>query len=224
MTDQNEKSVFQKASDLTKPPPGSALSTWQIIVRVVAIGIPILGAVPTAYTLYQSYQHDIPYDQVSYRLAQYELWVKNLDCQIEYQALNTGQDTRVDVGACPKTGDIAIKVSSQDGNANYQWIPYDEINGRKRASAMLDWAIASAHAAEAPSQQSSSSSQKSFRVADTGMTVVCQKLTDKKKGKLLRIVKEGDKCYKESFSLFKGAVDDRVEVMCDTTCNGTTNG
>lgn len=224
MSEQDAKSLLQSASELTKPPPGSRLSTWQVLVRVIAIGIPILGALPTAYTLYQSYKHGIPYNEVAHRLEQYDLWVKNLDCQIEYQALNTGQGTRVDVGACPKTGDIAIKVSSVDGkNANYEWIPYNDIKGAKIGSSGFGWAIQAAHAAGLTNPRAAPQSKPGVRVADAGMTVVCQKL-GKKPGTIIRVVKENGVCYRESFSLFKGVVGDREKVACDITCDGEAKG
>ncbi len=96
-------------------------------LKNLALVVTIVGAVPTAITAYHAYTFGVPFSQVPQRLAQYDLWVKNIDCQIEYKALATAEGTRVDVGACSKTGDIALKLSSADGKAAYQWIAYNEL-------------------------------------------------------------------------------------------------
>ena len=120
---------------------GGPLSKTFLFARIAAIGVAIAGAIPTATTLYQSFAHGIPYTEVSHRLAQYDLWVKNFECKIDYRALNTGQGTRVDVGACPKSGDIAIKVSAQNGKATYEWIPFQKLQkasaGRRASHAQV---------------------------------------------------------------------------------------
>src|SRR5690606_15344137 len=114
------------------------------------IGAAIAGAIPTANTLYQSWSHGIPYGEVSHRLAQHDLWIKNFECKIDYRALNTGQGTRVDVGACPRTGDIAIKISAQGGKAAYEWIPFEKLQKASASLWPLDLLIGTAQAQTAP--------------------------------------------------------------------------
>lgn len=179
-------------------------------LKNLALVVTIVGAVPTAITAYHAYTFKVPFSQVPQRLAQYDLWVKNIDCQIEYKALATAEGTRVDVGACPKTGDIALKLSSPDGKAAYQWIAYNELQKPGEApqsTGILDLLISSARADEAV--------PKPFKLAQ-GMEVVCQAI---KGNSVVRVVKEGGKCFKEIFSPIKGAVEKRDEVACSTPCS-----
>ncbi len=186
------------------------LERWGPHLKTAALIVTILGAIPTAITAYHAWTFGVPFTQVSQRLAQYDLWVKNLDCKVDYKALSTAQGTRVDVGACTKTGDIALKVSSNDGKAAYQWIAYDELQKpgeAPKAHSIIDMLIGAARA-DTPTG--------SFKVAQSAMEVVCQSL----KGKdIVRIVKEGGKCYREVVSPIRGSVDSREEVSCSTTCS-----
>jgi hypothetical protein len=178
-------------------------------LKNLALVVTIVGAVPTAITAYHAYTFGVPFSQVPQRLAQYDLWVKNIDCQIEYKALATAEGTRVDVGACPKTGDIALKLSSTDGKAAYQWIAYNELQKpgeEPKSTGILDLLISSARADQ--------STPKPFQVAQ-GLEVVCQAI---KGNSVVRVVKEGGKCFKEIFSPIKGAVEKRDEVVCTTPC------
>ncbi len=178
-------------------------------LKNLALVVTIVGAVPTAITAYHAYTFGVPFSQVPQRLAQYDLWVKNIDCQIDYKALSTAEGTRVDVGACPKTGDIALKLSSPDGKAAYQWIAYNELQKpgeAAKSTSIIDLLISSARADEA--------APKPFKLAQ-GMEVVCQAI---KGNSVVRVVKEGGKCFKEVFSPIKGAVEQRDEVACSTPC------
>src|SRR5262245_20223412 len=94
------------------------------LLKTAALVVTIVGAVPTAITAYHAWQYKIPFSKVSHRLAQYEIWERNIDCTVQYKALSTAQGTKVDVGACDKTGDISIKISSKDGKSTYEWIAY----------------------------------------------------------------------------------------------------
>lgn len=179
------------------------------LLKNIALVVTIVGAVPTAITAYHAYTFGVPFSQVPQRLAQYDLWVKNIDCRIDYKALATAQGTRVDVGACPSTGDIALKLSSPDGKAAYQWIAYNELQKpgeQPHATGFIDLLFSAARAADAP--------QKPFRVAQ-GLEVVCQSIRG---NTVVRVVKEGGKCFKEILSPMKGTVERRDEVACSTPC------
>ena len=179
-------------------------------MKTAALMVTILGAIPTAITAYNAWTFGVPFRQVPHRLAQYDLWVKNLDCKIDYKVLNTAQGTKVDVGACSKSGDIAIKISAPDGKTTYEWIAYNELQkpGEPASSlGLLGMLIGSANAGDAPA--------KSVRVADSGMQVVCQSLSGKR---IIRIVSEGGKCYREVVSPLQGTVEKREDVPCDTQC------
>ena len=198
---------------------GGPLSRTFLLVRVAAISAAIAGAIPTAMNVYQAWSHGIPYSEVSHRLAQYDLWVKNFECKIDYRALNTGQGTRVDVGACPKSGDIAIKLSAQTGKATYEWIPIEKLQ-RAQASLepmsnpLVDLLIGTAHAGE-PSSIWSAQAPIQLAQATSGMQVVCETLQGRT---IMRIVNDGGKCFRETISAYGGKVDKREEVPCSTTC------
>ena len=225
----------QQTHHLAEAVAGGAgpLSKTFLFARVAAIGAAIAGAFPTGMNLYQSWTHGIPYTEVSHRLAQHDLWIKNFECKIDYRALNTGQGTRVDVGACPKSGDIAIKISAQNGKATYEWIPFEKL---QKASASLwpvnqlfgDLLIASAHAEQAGATSSGASGSSTvdqpmpavagprLAQAASGMQVVCEALPSKTQ--LIRIVNDSGKCFRETISPYQGKVEKREEVPCTTTC------
>jgi hypothetical protein len=190
-----------------------AISPFIPMLKTAALVVTILGAIPTAITAYNAYTFGVPFQQVPHRLAQYDLWVKNLDCKIDYKALNTSQGTKVDVGACAKSGDIAIKISSNDGKSTYEWIAYNQLQKPGATAAatgggLLDLLIGSAHAGDL--KQS-----KPMQMAQGGMEVVCQSLAGKQ---IIRVVNEGGKCYKEVVSPLAGTVEKREDVPCNTQC------
>lgn len=179
------------------------------LLKTVALVVTIVGAIPTAITAYHAWQYKVPFTKVPHRLAQYDLWMKNLDCQIEYKALDTAQGTKLDVGACPSTGDIAIRIEATDGKTTYEWIAYNELQkpGEEAPTNLIDLFIGVARADTA--------GQKSVRTAQA-MEVVCQSLVTK--DQLVRVVREGDKCFREELSPMRGSIDKREEVPCDTQC------
>lgn len=190
-------------------------------MRVIQFGvfaISVAAAIPTARNLYYSYTHDVPFNEVEHRLDQYDLWIKNLDCKVDYRALSTAGGTRVDVGACAKTGDIAIKVS-QNGKATYEWIAYNQL--QKPTQSASAWSLfATAAMADAKVERDDSDAMQSradgaFRIAQAGMEVLCEA---KVGTQIVRIVKDGGKCYREAVSPFKGSVDSRTEVPCNSQC------
>jgi hypothetical protein len=187
----------------------SPLSRLTPIIRTTALAVTVLGAIPTAVTAYHAWQYKVPFSKVAHRLAQYEIWERNIDCRIEYKALSTPEGTRVDVGACPETGDISLKVSAPDGKATYEWIAYNQLRkpGEEPPAGILDLLIGIANA---------EGSAPPARLAQAGMEVVCQSLVSKKE--LVRVVKEGGKCFRETMSPVRGTIDKREPVPCDTKC------
>jgi hypothetical protein len=194
---------------LAKSSSHGSLSRIIPLVRTTALGVTILGAIPTAVTVYHAWQYKIPFSKVAHRLAQYEIWERNIDCKIEYKALSTAEGTKVDVGACPKTGDISLKVSAPDGKATYEWIAYNQLRkpGEEPPAGIFDLLIGIANA---------EGSAQPIRLAEAAMEVVCQSLVSKKE--LVRVVKEEGKCFRETMSPVRGTIDKREEVPCDARC------
>jgi hypothetical protein len=215
MTDQSQKRTL---SALAVPAAAAANRTMQMI-KLGVFAVSVAAAIPTAQNLYFSWKNDVPFAEVPHRLAQYDLWMKNLDCKIDYRTLSTASGTKVDVGTCPKSGDIAIKVSSSNGQSNYEWIAFDQLPKPATKSASLSGLlISSALADEMTKPQSAAPAADSrFRVAEAGMEVVCQAKVEKK-DQIVRVVKDANKCFKEIVSPFKGTVEKRLEVPCNTQC------
>ncbi len=197
-------------SDVAATGQPTFMQRWMPTLKTAALVVTIVGAVPTAITAYHAWQYKIPFSQVSHRLAQYDLWVKNLDCKIDYKALSTAQGTKVDVGACPNSGDIAIKISAGDGKSTYEWIAYNQLQkpGEQPPSSIIDLILGVANAETAG---------RPVRLAQSALEVVCQSLVSPQA--LVRIVKEDGKCYRETMSPVRGSVDKREEVPCSTTCS-----
>lgn len=217
MSDLSAKAVYATMQEDAKRGP---LSKTLLIARVIAITVAVGGAIPTAIRLYQSWAHGIPFNEVSHRLEQYDIWVKNFDCKIDYRALTTALGTRVDAGACGKTGDIAIKVTTPGGKSAYEWIAFNQLQRSGQAAAsLLPAMIATALAAEGAAgglQVAQATQPAPSAGAAVGMKVLCQAMPTK--GNILRIVQDGPKCFRETVSAFKGTLDKREEVACTTPC------
>lgn len=196
---------------MTSSAVGSAgagiLSRWHLLIKVMAVGVPVAGAIPTGVNLYYSFKHGIPFSQVSHKLEQYDLWVRNMDCAIDYRELAAGQSTKINIGVCPASGDISIKATLPEGKGIIEWISFDRL---KQANALLDFLVSPAYAegGATPGQQ--------MRLAQADSQVVCQGWQGT--ARIVRIIKEGGRCFSETISPYHGHVDKRAEVSCNTRC------
>lgn len=228
MSELNPRAVYATMQEDAKQGP---LARPLFMARIIAIAAAVGGAIPTATTLYQSWQHGIPYSEVSQRLAQYDLWVKNFNCKIDYRSLHTGQGTRIDAGACPASGDIALKITTATGQAAYEWIPFDKLRKAQAHAKAALWSLvvtpamaeeAKAQAVKSPAglqlAQASGAPGAAPAAGQGGgsLQVICQTLQSK--SLIVRVVNEGGKCYRENFSPFQGKVEKRDEVPCNTQC------
>ena len=226
--------VYATMQDDAKKGP---LARPLLLARIIAITVAVGGSIPTATNLYHSWVHGIPYSEVSHRLSQYDLWVKNFECKIDYRSLTTAQGTKLDAGACPKSGDVALKVTTPSGGAAYEWIAFEKLQKAGQKSAGL-WSllVTEAMAAEGPQGEGSAAARLTgetpgaadgkavmprtqlaqSQIAQAGIQVLCQTLQSK--SQIIRIVNEGGKCYRETFSPFNGRVEKRDEVACNSTC------
>lgn len=202
---------------LTSHPVAKTVDHTVTLVRAAVFGVSVLAAIPTAHNLFYSYMHGIPYAQVPHRLAQYDLWMKNLDCKVEYRQILTQSGTKVDVGACPSSKDIAIKLTTQAGSSSYEWIAFNDLQKPVVTSALLGLFVTPAMAEGSPATaQPPAPAAPAVKVAQAGMQVMCQV-----KGagdKLIRIVQDGGKCFRETLNIMKGSLEKREEVACTTKC------
>lgn len=212
----SETTIFEGTKSMTDraldhDPHLGPVNRFVPFLKTAALVVTIVGAIPTAMTAYHAWQYKVPFSQVSHRLAQYEIWERNIDCKIEYKALSTAEGTKIDAGACDETGDISLKVSTDDGKATYEWIAYNQLQKPGEApppAGIFDLLVGMAHAGAAES--------KGVQLAQGSLEVMCQSLVSKQQ--LVRIVKENGKCYREQLSPMRGTVDKRDEVPCDTKC------
>jgi hypothetical protein len=214
MSELSPKAVYATMQEDARRGP---LAKTLLAARVIAIAAAVGGAIPTAMTLYQSYAHGIPYKEVSHRLEQYEIWVRNFECKIDYRALSTAQGTRVDAGACGKTGDVAIKVTAPNGKAAYEWIAFNKLQKAGQAS-IWDLMAATAHA-ETPASGAPvrlAQAAPAAPGAPSGMRVICEAMPTK--GTVVRVVQEGAKCFRERVAVFRGSLEKREEVACNVPC------
>jgi hypothetical protein len=186
---------------------GTSFRRWYTLIKVAVIAVPVIGATPTALNIYYAWKHGIPYSQVSHRLEQYELWVKNGSCAIDYSEINAGKDAKVKIGACPTTGDISIQVALATGTSFFEWIDFNQLQHMNTASSIL---MTPALAAE------TSTPLAGTRLAEAASRVVCQGWENKTQ--LIRVVNEGGRCFKETIAAYSGRADKRVEVPCTTAC------
>lgn len=215
MTDQMQRKPLAAYAE----PAAAAANRTMQLVKFGVFAVSVAAAIPTAQNLYYSWKNDVPFTEVPHRLAQYDLWMKNLDCKIDYRTLSAASGTKVDVGTCSKSGDIAIKVSSANGQANYEWIAFDQLpKPATKTAGLMDIIISSAIADElAKAPAATSAADAKLQVAEANMEVVCQAKVEKK-DQIMRIVKDANKCFKEIVSPFKGTVEKRDEVPCNTQC------
>ena len=199
-------------------PAATAANHTMRMIKLAVFAVSVAAAIPTAQNLYYSWKNEVPFAEVPHRLAQYDLWMKNLDCKIDYRTLSAASGTKVDVGTCAKSGDIAIKVSSPNGQSNYEWIAFDQLpKPATKSAGLMGLIISSALAGEiAKAQTPIKAADGSFRVAEASMEIVCQA---KVKDQIVRVVKDGAKCFRETVSPFKGSVEKREEVPCNSQCN-----
>lgn len=193
---------------------GTAVNRTVQLIRYAVLAVSIAAAIPTAQNLYYAWKNGVPFNQVQHRLSQAALWEKNFDCKIDYRALSASTPTRVEVGSCSKTGDISIKLSGPKGQVNYEWIAFEQLPKPALESAGLFDLFVTRALAEDGGARGDGAAQP-IRVAQGGSETMCQA---KLKDTVVRVVKEGAKCFRETVSVFKGSVEGRVEVACDKAC------
>jgi len=209
MTNDSPRTPVQSLVD---HPVAKTVGSTLPLIRAGVLAVSVAAAIPTAHNLYYSFAHGIPYKEVPHRLAQYDLWMKNLDCKVDYKQIATAAGTKVDVGACEASRDIAIKVSSDAGHTTYEWIAFDQLQ-KPTATSLLGLVVPAAYAGDA--KAAAPSVPGVLKVAETGLQVVCQA---KSGNNVIRIVQEGSRCFREVVSLFRGTTEKRAEVPCTTTC------
>jgi hypothetical protein len=188
--------------------PAHPVSRMMTVIKVLVLAVSVAAAIPTARNLYFSFKNDVPFNQVDHRLAQAALLEKNFDCKITYRSLTTQGNAQIEVGSCPKTGDISIRVRSGGGQINYEWIAFDQLpKPVSRTVGLFDAFIGHAFADEARRSEPVQLAQDA--------AVLCQ---SKSGDNIIRVVQSGGQCTRETVSIFRGSVEKSESVPCNTAC------
>lgn len=191
--------------------------TFGSIVRIIVVLVPVAAAIPTVFDLYTAITEDVPFWEVRSIIRQGKLAQRNWDCQpqMKYSELAdlkipNDHESYIFAGACPKSGDTHVRLqNAETGVPSQLWISYNELNTERAGFNWLDILRGpkKATAAERTSIQ--------FAQAST-FQVMCVAWVEK--SKIVQIVKEGDKCYREEVSPLGGKVLGRTEVACTEKC------
>lgn len=197
-------------------------STWANVVRAIAILVPVVAAIPTAFDLYTAIKQDIPFWEVRWRLKQGELSQRNWDCQphMKYEQLaNLGagasDKSQIFASACPKSGDTHVRLHRASATFPSQlWISFQELSAEKRGFRWLDIVFGSSAEAAGAGRRTAGRGRKVAQAAS--FQVMCTAWVER--DKIVQIVKEGSQCFKENVSPFGGKVRGREPVQCSTKC------
>lgn len=166
----------------------------------------VVGAVPTVMELYKAYVLGIDWSQVPFAVQQRRLWEKNYMCasQPGYE-VPTDQPVSVRVVPCP-SGDVLVTVYPSGAEGRAIWVPAE---GFKSAGGFFSGI---AHAQDrAPG--GSETTVGTFAIQ-------CQEWSSEEKTKIVRIVKQGERCFREEINVLTGKIGPRVEVACTSKCTG----
>ena len=186
---------------------------WQWFLAPAVLGA-FLGAIPTAIDLYKAFEYDVGYSDVKHAEEQRRLWTKNFDCaqSMNYQQIQAGEGIKVQVGACPN-GDVLIELQPPNTGRILEWISINRIRSASAAAPRLSM-LGSAHAAAAPGHAPPADTIGRQRLAQS--SVVCQ--AQKGPTLIVRVVREGGKCFREEINVMKGTVAKRTQVPCTQGC------
>ncbi len=138
MTAPDEK----PASGPSPPRPAKPQTWWQWWLMYPALGIAILGAIPTAINGVQALSLGLPFNEVPQATKNAELFAKNFDCLKKTgPSVKLKDNTEVQAVICDN-GDIWIRVTTADNLSGITWINPAEIAPRKHAGMILREAVA----------------------------------------------------------------------------------
>jgi hypothetical protein len=174
---------------------------WCLLYPTLLIAI--IGMVPKAINLVDSYKYDIPYADVAEAGYQNKLWERNFDCireDMEVYLATTKLGDIIKVAACEGTGDVIVEIDFKDGNEVAKWIAFDTFCDMCGDTAtFLSPSLANAMEAYAIEQK-------------VEVTVICQRWL--RNGRLFRRVSVNGICYDEVINTWTGEIESRLQVGC----------
>lgn len=195
-----------KDNTMSKQP----INTWkQWLLIYPTFAVAVLGAIPQYIEVIKGFNMGVDANQVSYAENQNELWMKNHDCNLSFNTIETIANSRVSIGACP-SGDIQINITYPDDSTFIRWLGFDELREDTFShNGLLEGlGISTAVAEEIQPLRTQS--------ALSDVEVMCQKMLST--GRVVRIIRAGESCHKETVNTYTGKVQDRKIVECSSTC------
>jgi hypothetical protein len=110
---------------------------WQWWLMYPALGVAILGALPTAINGVQAVRLGLPYSDVPTANKNNDLFAKNFDCLKKTgPAVQLKDNTEVQAVICD-SGDIWIRVTTADNQSGIIWISPADIAPRKHSGMLI---------------------------------------------------------------------------------------
>lgn len=190
---------------------------WLSFTAITGIIFGIVGLYQPAIDLYKWYADKSLREAPSVQYAEYQrtLWVKNATC---YGGMTMSEalldnNVSVRVGACPSK-DIFVQILPKGAPAVSTWISPSHVTQAGLPGGFFS-AYAAAMTAPSPAHEKQSAIPVQLRI-----TTQCQSWADQnRRSKLIRIVNENGKCFKEVTNVYSGKVEYREEVACNTSCS-----
>ena len=180
---------------------------WQWFFMYPAVGVALLGSLPTIYELYNSWKIDVPYGESQLAAEQNVLWQTNFDCSKEkFKSVKNVNNIEVGAIVCA-TGDVLLKVASPNASPMFRWVGLKSLSN----ISLLEMMVSSAHAENFVVGEN-------IQLASNHVPVlICQRWL--KPGTLLRRVSVSNEgCFDEVLNTFTGAILSRVKVPCNPQC------
>ena len=188
----------------------SQLKTWkQWFLIYPTFAIAVLGAIPQYINVIQGLAIGVETSQVSYAVNQNKLWKKNQNCNLSLITIKTIENSRLSIGACP-TGDIQVNIIFPDDSRVVRWLGFDEL---KNVSSIDNGIFEGLGISTAVAEKIE---PLKIQLARSDSEVMCQKFLSN--GKLVRIIRDGEKCYKETINTYTGKVEEHIVVKCSSSC------
>ncbi len=183
---------------------------WRVSA-IFTMVLAIVGAIPTAIDLYRAWVLGISWGEVPFAVQQRELWEKNLMCATKPgQEIQTEQQIVVRIQAC-ESGDVLVTAFPPGVDGRSVWMPAEGFQSTATMS-LFSAALAQGAPQTGPTSQTRAFSVQCQEWAEGGVD----------SGLLIRVVTEGNVCYKEQVNIFTGAIKLREEVACDASCTLAT--
>jgi hypothetical protein len=130
-------SAGHSPADASKP-----TTWWQWWLMYPALGVAILGAIPTVINGVRALSLGLPYSEVPQATKNADLFAKNFDCLKKTgPSVELKDNTEVQAVICDN-GDIWIRVTTADKLSGIVWVSPADIAPRKHAGLIVGEAVA----------------------------------------------------------------------------------